>query len=117
MTLFAEMRTVMKSVIMLQSDRLYIAPHLEDDIAASRHLLREGVLVICRLFRFFALLTVCCSTGTLFAGTPSEQLLPDTTKGVLLISNWEQLEAAFNKTQFGQLTNDPVMKPFVDDFK
>ncbi len=34
----------------------------------------------------------------------------------MIVPNWDQLEKSFDATQFGRLVNDPVMKPFVDDF-
>jgi len=51
------------------------------------------------------------------AATPADQLLPNTTKGAVLIPNWEKLETAFDATQLGQLMQDPVMKPFTEDLK
>src|SRR5262249_28279833 len=51
------------------------------------------------------------------AAKPSETLLPSTTKGFLSIGDFEVLRDAWNKTQLGQLMQDPVMKPFADDLK
>lgn len=48
---------------------------------------------------------------------PSEDLLPNTTKGYLSVPSVNQLTEAFNETQLGHLANDPQMKPFVDDLK
>lgn len=48
---------------------------------------------------------------------PAEDLLPNTTKGFLAVPDVEKFEEAFNKTQIGQLANDPAMKPFVEDLK
>lgn len=53
----------------------------------------------------------------LAAATPADQLLPDSTKGAVLIPNWDKLETAFDATQLGQLLLDPVMKPFYEDLK
>ncbi|NLY00282.1 MAG: hypothetical protein GXY83_29645 [Rhodopirellula sp.] len=55
--------------------------------------------------------------GPARAATPSETLLPDTTVGFISIADIEKLVAEFDKTQLGQLMNDPVMKPFVDDLR
>jgi hypothetical protein len=48
---------------------------------------------------------------------PAEDLLPNSTKGFLSVGSIDKLKEAFNKTQIGQLTQDPAMKPFIDDFK
>jgi hypothetical protein len=48
---------------------------------------------------------------------PSQDLLPATTKGYISVANLEQLKAAWNKMQLGQMVNDPIMKPFVDDLQ
>jgi hypothetical protein len=59
-----------------------------------------------------------CSQTVGFGAVPrSEDLLPNTTKGYVSVANVDEFEAAFNKTQMGQLANDPAMKPFVDDLK
>jgi hypothetical protein len=59
-----------------------------------------------------------CSQTVGFGAVPrSEDLLPNTTKGYVSVANVDEFEAAFNKTQMGQLANDPSMKPFVDDLK
>lgn len=51
------------------------------------------------------------------AAIPSDQLFPATTKGYLSVPNLDTLETEFNKTQWGQMVSDPVMKPFADDLK
>jgi hypothetical protein len=48
---------------------------------------------------------------------PSEQLLPDTTEGYVSVGSVDAFKEAWNKTQLGQLLNDPVMKPFVESFR
>jgi hypothetical protein len=48
---------------------------------------------------------------------PSEQLLPETTVGYLSIPDFDALQESFDKTQLGQLAQDPAMQPFVDDLK
>lgn len=70
-------------------------------------------LAKCRSFAIAA----CCllSTAALFAAQKSDTILPNTTKGYLSIGDIDELKTAWNKTQLGQLMNDPVMKPFADD--
>ncbi|HIA20330.1 MAG TPA: hypothetical protein EYN70_13095, partial [Planctomycetaceae bacterium] len=46
-----------------------------------------------------------------------ETLLPATTKGFLSIPDLDDFRAAFDRTQLGQLVQDPVMKPFVEDLR
>jgi len=43
----------------------------------------------------------------------SESLFPETTKGYLSVGSVDQLREAWDKTQLGQLTKDPAMKPFI----
>ncbi len=52
------------------------------------------------------------------AAVPSaETLLPNSTKGFLAIGSVDKFRDAWNKTQLGQLMQDPAMKPFVEDLK
>ena len=51
------------------------------------------------------------------AAPSSENLLPDTTKGYLCITDFGVLKEQWNKTQVGRLMNDPAMKPFADDLQ
>ena len=51
------------------------------------------------------------------AAIPSDNLLPATTKGYVSIADLNALVDHFNRSQFGQLANDPTMKPFVDSIK
>ncbi len=60
---------------------------------------------------------VLCCPITAVATTPSEELLPSTTKGYVSVPNVEALRAKWNETQLGQLINDPVMRPFVEDLR
>jgi hypothetical protein len=48
---------------------------------------------------------------------PAEKLFPKTTQGFISIANVEALIDHFNSTQLGELTADPVMKPFTEDVK
>ena len=49
------------------------------------------------------------------AARPSESLLPSTTKGYLSVQDVDLLREKFGETQLGQLVEDPVMKPFIED--
>lgn len=64
-----------------------------------------------------ALLTLPLLAGTKpsLAARPGDTLMPPTTKGFVSIPDANRLRADFDKTQLGQMVNDPVMKPFVED--
>jgi len=62
-------------------------------------------------------LLACSGQSFSIAAVPSEQIFPATTKGYLSIPNFDTLEKEFDKTQWGQMVADPVMKPFADDLK
>ena len=49
--------------------------------------------------------------------TLGERLLPKSTVGALLVTHPKQLSDHWKETQLGQLTNDPVMKPFTEDLR
>jgi hypothetical protein len=51
------------------------------------------------------------------AAVPSELLLPATTKGFISTQDVDEVRKTFNETQLGELVNDPVMKPFIEDFR
>lgn len=53
----------------------------------------------------------------LAAVEPSQELLPETTKGFMSVANMKDLEDHWNETQIGQLMQDPIMKPFSDDLE
>lgn len=48
---------------------------------------------------------------------PSEKLLPSTVKGYVSCPSLQTLHTKFEKTQLGQLVNDPAMAEFVEDFR
>ncbi|HEX3725553.1 MAG TPA: hypothetical protein VHV08_04895 [Pirellulales bacterium] len=48
---------------------------------------------------------------------PAENLLPSNTKGFLSVGSVDQFKAAWNKTQLGELMQDPLMQAFADSFK
>ena len=49
------------------------------------------------------------------AATPPEKVLPDSTIGFLKINDAPALREAFRQSQFGQLWNDPAMKPWKEN--
>ena len=51
------------------------------------------------------------------AAVVGEHLLPNTTKGVVLVADTQNLVDSWRETQLGQLMADPVMKPFADDIR
>ncbi len=71
-----------------------------------------------RLTSCASLLVILASQVASYGAVPaSETLLPATTKAYVSIANVEEFEAAFKKTQLGQLASDPEMQPFVEDLK
>jgi len=48
---------------------------------------------------------------------PSETIFPVTTRAWISVANPQELQASFDRTQYGLLLKDPVMKPFVDSFR
>ena len=46
-----------------------------------------------------------------------ESCCPNTTKGFLAVASIDELRESWNKTQLGQLMEDPAMKPFVEDLQ
>lgn len=64
-----------------------------------------------------AITLLMCSLGWGQKPTAVEQLLPKTTKGAVLVSNWLDLRDHWNATQLGKLMDDPVMEPFAEDLK
>ena len=47
----------------------------------------------------------------------AETLLPNTTKAFLAVPSIDAVRDHWNKTELGQLMNDPTMKPFVEDLR
>ncbi|MDR1290667.1 MAG: DUF3352 domain-containing protein, partial [Planctomycetaceae bacterium] len=50
------------------------------------------------------------------APVPADKLFPDSTKGFVAIQDLKLLAEQWKKTQIGLLLQDPIMKPFLDDF-
>ena len=47
----------------------------------------------------------------------SDTLLPKSTKGYVSVAHAKEFDERWDKTQLGQMINEEVMKPFVDDFQ
>ncbi|MDR2169596.1 MAG: hypothetical protein LBP59_05595 [Planctomycetaceae bacterium] len=47
---------------------------------------------------------------------PADKLFPDTVKGFVAIQDLKLLGEQWKKTQIGLLMQDPIMKPFLEDF-
>ncbi len=65
----------------------------------------------------FALTAAAAVPAAAWAVPASESLLPATTKLFVSTQNVDEVRAKFKETQLGELVNDPVMKPFIDDLK
>ncbi len=63
------------------------------------------------------LVGLACLPIVATAAPPSEDLLPNTTKGFLSVPDVELLRTKWNETQLGQMIHDPVMKPFIEDLQ
>jgi hypothetical protein len=48
---------------------------------------------------------------------PADKLFPESVKGFVAIQDLKLLAEQWKKTQIGLLMNDPIMKPFQEDFK
>ncbi|MCE9525528.1 MAG: hypothetical protein K8R36_05690, partial [Planctomycetales bacterium] len=48
---------------------------------------------------------------------PSENLLPNTTKGFVSTPNLDQTQSQLRETELGKMFNDPLMQPFVEDLE
>lgn len=64
-----------------------------------------------------AVLILSAGIESACAVPPAENLMPDTTEGFLAVGSIDQLKEAWNKTQLGQLMNDPVMAPFIESLR
>ena len=54
----------------------------------------------------------CLSLCANAAPLPADQIFPDAAKGFFAIQNFKEFEKQWEKTQFGQLMNDPLMDNF-----
>lgn len=69
------------------------------------------------LARIFSAILVLCSAAPAWAVHPTEALLPATTKGFVSTHDVDEVRTKFGETQLGEMVNDPVMKPFIDDLR
>ena len=51
------------------------------------------------------------------AGPPSDALLPRATTGYVSVAQPTEFEERWHKTQFGQMLDDELMQPFVEDLR
>jgi len=75
---------------------------------------RFGISLGMALAALAAAASPCAIAGSF---VPSETVFPATTRAWLSVANPQELQASFDRTQYGQLLKDPVMKPFVDSFR
>lgn len=66
---------------------------------------------------FFSLTVVVALSAQSLAAHRSETLLPATTKGYIAADDVDLVREKFNETQLGAMANDPLMEPFIADFK
>lgn len=64
-----------------------------------------------------AVSVIAASGSIAVAAPPADQLLPSATKGYISVSDVDELLEKWERTQLGQLMNDPVMEPFADDLR
>jgi hypothetical protein len=96
----------------------------KDDIASysQRRTVEPGdhpVLRFCRRFCTAGLFAITLGSSlpfasTAFASPPSEEVFPSGTKAYVSIPSYKALRENFSQTNWGELCDDPAMKPFVD---
>lgn len=64
-----------------------------------------------------ATMLVLTAVPCLAAAPPADRILPAETQGMLSIPDIGDLHQRWDRTEFGQLLADPIMQPFVDDFR
>ncbi len=69
------------------------------------------------LCRSWFLLLVLAIVGPALAASPSDALLPRSTKGYISVARPAEFEERWRKTQFGQMLDDEVMQPFVESLR
>jgi hypothetical protein len=79
--------------------------------------LKEFSVVHSSLVCKFALALVALAPLPCLAAVPSELLLPATTKGFISTQDVDEVRTKFKATQLGDLVNDPLMQPFIEDLK
>ena len=71
--------------------------------------------------RVFVIAWISCAvivaSTDLNAAAPADQILPNTTKGFVSITDVADFQERWANMQLGKLAADPVMKPFADDLQ
>src|SRR5262249_31139908 len=57
------------------------------------------------------------SAATTWATPPLATRLPETTKGFMSSPDVQLMQEKFDQTEPGKFTNDPIMKPFMDELR
>nr|QEO74398.1 hypothetical protein [uncultured bacterium] len=68
-----------------------------------------------RMFFLFVAGLMVASLAPVMAAPPADTLLPSETKVFVSIGDFPSAYATWEKTSFGRLMNDPLMKPFSDE--
>jgi len=66
---------------------------------------------VCLVLLLITALSFCASAAPL----PADQVFSDSTKGFFAIRNFQEFVKQWEKTQFGQLVNDPLMDNFKEE--
>lgn len=69
------------------------------------------------LSRLFALATLCFLPRLASAAQPAETILPATTKLFISTPDVDETRRKFQNTELGELSQDPLMAPFIEDLK
>jgi hypothetical protein len=69
------------------------------------------------LFVGLAIVVICGSPRILPAAQPAETILPNTTKLFVSTLDVEDTRQKFQATQLGAMSQDPLMKPFIEDLR
>ncbi|MDA0659441.1 MAG: hypothetical protein O3C60_11430 [Planctomycetota bacterium] len=67
---------------------------------------------------FFMSLAVSIVAGSpAWAGPTADQLLPSSTKAMIAVSDVRASHVRWEETRFGELTANPILKPFIEDLQ
>jgi hypothetical protein len=67
--------------------------------------------------RLFAVVALCIVPRLAPAAQPAETILPATTKLFISTPDVDETRRKFQATQLGELSQDPLMQPFIEDLK
>lgn len=67
--------------------------------------------------RLVALVAICILPRLAAAAQPAETILPATTKLFISTPDVDETRRKFQETQLGELSQDPLMAPFIEDLK